>query len=81
MILEEIDLGEEKEDARRAVLENLGKEVIVLDAHFDWIHGTLVAEREDVEGYAVRSHDDPRVMKECCYHDLQTILRVHPYRE
>ena len=50
MIIDEIVLGENVDDKRKAIEDNLGKEVIVNDKHHLWKHGILIDENKDSEG-------------------------------
>ena len=73
MILEEIKLGEDDESKKKAVLENLGKQVILKDRDEGLAHGYLSKYGNDRTCYFIEIAD-PRGEKRLFYHDLQQLI-------
>ena len=73
MILEEIDVGKDKESKMKLILENLGKQVILCDLHNRWVHGLLSEKNYDDECYQMHIADN-RGKRQFFYHDLQQLF-------
>lgn len=54
MIVEEIVLGKSVSSKQEAIRKNLGKEVILNDAHNSWCHGILLGEKGDNMTYHIK---------------------------
>ena len=80
MILEEISVGEDIESKKKAILENLGKQVILCDNHAHWVHGLLSKENYDSTCYQIHLLD-PRGIRELWYNDLQQVILLKASRD
>jgi hypothetical protein len=80
MILEEINVGKDKESKEKVILENLGKQVILCDNHARWVHGLLSKENYDDTCYQIHLLD-PRRIREFWYNDLQQLILLKAYRD
>lgn len=80
MILEEIELGEDNESKRKAILNLLGEQVILYDNHNRLVHGRLSSEVEDDEVTYGIEIADPRGYNRFFYHDLKGLVRLIPHK-
>lgn len=79
MILEEINIGDKYESKRKAILDNLGKEVILRDLHESLGHVILLKEK-DSETYRVHFNDHRCKTRDYLhYHDLQMLIVIHNF--
>lgn len=79
MRLEEVDIGDKYESKRKAILDNLGKDVILRDAHESLVHVTLLREK-DPETYNVHFNDHRCKTKNYLhYHNLQMLIILHNF--
>jgi hypothetical protein len=77
MILEEIELKKDTESKRKAILENIGKQVILYDLHQDLLHGRLLGKVNE-NAYLIYVADE-RGHMQFWYEDLQKLflLKAH----
>ncbi len=79
MILEEIELGKDVKSKKKAILENLGEQVILCDNHARLVHGLLSKENYDDTCYQIHLLD-PRGIREFWYNDLQQLILLKPHK-
>lgn len=79
MILEEIKFDDTTEGKRKAILDNLGREVILKDFHHSWCHGKI---REMWYSSSVYQMDiyDGRKEARFHYHDLEKLIVVGTFK-
>jgi len=77
MRVDEIDLGEDEQSRRKAIQDNLDKQVILKDEHEFWCHCKIEGYGKQV--YSVQI-EDGRGKIELHYHDLNQliVLEDHP---
>ncbi len=75
MRLEKISIGENEETKKKAILDNLGRQVIIEDLHDSFGHAVLLHEC-DSKRYGVSYQD--RGERKLHYDDLQTLIILHP---
>ncbi len=77
MILEEISIGEDTESKRKAILENIGEQVILYDLNHDLLHGRLLGKVNE-NAYLIYVADE-RGHMQFWYENLQKLflLKAH----
>jgi hypothetical protein len=78
MILEEIKFDNTEEDKKKAILENIGREVIIKDFHHSWCHGKINEMWHESSVYAMVLYDG-RKAGTFHYHDLEKLIVVGKY--
>ena len=81
MILEEIKLGKDTEFKRDAILDNLGKQVLLCDSYNHWVHGLLSEVDYDNDCYQIHMLDPRGIKRELWYHDLQQLILLKPHKD
>ena len=75
MRLEEITLNKDIESKRKAIRDNLGRQVLLNDSHEKWCHGVLLGEDCKDVLYSIKIADI-RELKSLYYHDLNQLLII-----
>lgn len=80
MIVKKIKIGKDEESKRKAILDNLGEQVILHDVHERMVHGRLLKEGYDDKCYQMYIADSRRE-RELWYHGLQKLLLLRAHRD
>ena len=80
MRLIELNVPNEGSDRRTLVQGLLGKEVILKDTHYSWLHGKILGEGSNSEVYSMNIASN-RGKTSLHYHDLEVLLEVQRTQE